>query len=62
MTEEHKETTQKYVQLPPPQAVPFTGFHFAKIKSREPVAQRLKEFMKRTKETDFFTTGLIIAE
>jgi|Deesub1362B_J571_1020462.scaffolds.fasta_scaffold00334_14 hypothetical protein len=62
MTEEYEETTQKYVQLPPPQAVPFTGFHFAKIKSREPVAQRLKEFMKRTKETDFFTTGLIIAE
>ena len=62
MTTKCRETTQKYVRLPPPQAVPFTGFRFAKIKSREPTAKRLKEFMKRTKETNFFTTGLIIAE
>jgi len=62
MTTKCEEITQKYVQLPPPQAVPFTGFHFAKIKSREPVAKRLKDFMKRTREAEFFTTGLIIAE
>lgn len=62
MTVECKEITQKYVQLPPPQAVPFIGFDFAKIKSREPVADQLREFMKRTRETSFFTTALIIAE
>ena len=54
--------TLKYNRLPPPQAVPFTGFSYAKIKSREPVAEKLKEFMKRTKEAKYFTTGLIIAE
>jgi hypothetical protein len=47
---------------PTPQAVPFTSFDYAKIESREPVAEKLKEFMKRTKEANFFTTGLIIAE
>lgn len=62
MTIKCEETTKKYNRLPPPQAVPFTGFHFAKIKSREPVAERLKDFTRRTKEADFFTTALIIAE
>jgi len=62
MTAECKETTKKYVRLPPPQAVPFTGFDFAKIRSREPVAEQLREFMKRTREAKFFTTGLVIAE
>jgi len=57
-----KEVTKKYVQLPPPQAVPFTGFSFAKIESREPVAKKLKTFMKRTREEKFFNTALIIAE
>jgi len=62
MTIKCREITKKYIRLPPPQAVPFTGFHFARIKSREPIAEQLKEFMKRTKETNYFTTGLIIAE
>jgi len=57
-----KETTKKYIRLPPPQAVPFTGFSFAKIESREPIAEKLREFMKRTREANFFTTGLVIAE
>ena len=62
MTMKCEETTKKYLRLPPPQAVPFTGFNFAKIKSREPVAEQLREFMRRTKESDFFTTGLVFAE
>ena len=62
MTPGKKEVTKKYVQLPPSQAVPFTGFSFAKIESREPVAKKLKTFVRRTREEKFFSTGLIIAE
>jgi len=58
----NKITTKKYKRLPPPQAVPFKGFDFAKIDSREPVAKKLEEFLKKSRETSFFTVGLIRAE
>jgi len=54
--------TRKYDKLPPPQAVPFSGFDFAKIKSREPIEKELETYLKRTKEASFFTASLIIAE
>lgn len=62
MSKSCKETTKKYKRLPPPQAVPFKGFDFAKIKSREPVARKLEEFLKKSRETKFFTVALIRAE
>ncbi|MEM2111162.1 MAG: hypothetical protein QXX08_04715, partial [Candidatus Bathyarchaeia archaeon] len=57
-----KEVTKKYTRLPPPQAVPFKGFDFARISSREPVAKKLGEFLKKCRESRFFTVGLIRAE
>lgn len=56
------ETTKKYVRIPDPAGVPFEGFEYAKIKSREIVANQLKQFMKKTKEAQQLTVGLILAE
>lgn len=40
------ETTQKFQRLPPLSGVPFTGFEFAEIESRKPVARQLRDFVK----------------
>ena len=37
--------TKKYDRLPPEPGIPFTGFKFAEIESRKPVASRIAEFI-----------------
>ncbi|MEM3760140.1 MAG: hypothetical protein QXZ02_03395 [Candidatus Bathyarchaeia archaeon] len=54
--------TIKYVRLPPPHPVPFAGFKFAKIPSREPVENRLKQILKKTREATSLTVTIIKAE
>jgi hypothetical protein len=40
------ETTRRFERLPPDAGVPFTGFEFAHIASRKPVAKQLREQVK----------------
>ncbi|MEM3551686.1 MAG: hypothetical protein QXV01_11425, partial [Candidatus Bathyarchaeia archaeon] len=56
------EYTLKYVRLPPTHPVPFAGFKFAKIPSREPVELRLKQILKKTREAIALTVTIIKAE
>jgi hypothetical protein len=37
--------TKKYDRLPPEPGIPFTGFEFAEIQSRKPVANKIQEFV-----------------
>jgi len=56
------EYTSKYVRLPPTHPVPFAGFKFAKIPSREPVERRLNQILKKTREATALTVTIIKAE
>jgi hypothetical protein len=56
------EYTSKYIRSPPIHPVPFAGFKFAKIPSREPIEQRLKQVLKKAKESTTLTVTIIRAE
>jgi acylphosphatase len=56
------EYTSKYVRPPPTHPVPFAGFRFAKILSREPVELRLKQVLKKSREATALTVTIIKAE
>ncbi len=56
------EYTSKYVRPPPTHPVPFAGFKFAKIPSREPVERRLNQALKKTREATTLTVTIIRAE
>ena len=56
------DVTKKYKRLPPPQAVPFAGFKFARIPSREPVEKLLRQYLKRAREARSLTVALLKAE
>jgi len=57
-----KQITRKFIRLPHPQAVPFTGFRFAKIPSRNSVEKNLRSFLKKTREARSLTVAVIKAE
>jgi len=57
-----KEYTSKYIRPPPTHPVPFIGFEFAKIPSREIVEHRLNQVLKKTREATTLTVTIIRAE
>jgi len=52
--------TKKYDRLPPEPGIPFTGFEFAEIESRKPVANKIRDFVNYSMQDARSPTARII--
>lgn len=57
-----QEKVRKYNKLPPPAGIPFSGFEYAKIESRVPVAKTLETFLNVCRNAKSLNVAVIRAE
>lgn len=56
------EKIQKYNKLPPATGIPFSGFEYAKIESRAPIAKTLETFLNLYRNARSLNVAVIRAE